>query len=110
MFKLLHLAIVVIVLSVIYGSFCYIVYSEDSIIAKISISDGTFFEKFTINRFDLHTTRSDSNNSFASTDQSSLNIYFTVKTTPRYYKNRIRPLQMSWFQKVNREMVSYVYT
>ena len=39
-------------------------------------------------------------------DRSDINIYFTVKTTPRNYAKRIRPLQISWFQKVNKEMVS----
>ena len=39
-------------------------------------------------------------------EQSSLNIYFTVKTTPGNYEKRIHPLQISWFQKVNKEMVS----
>lgn len=33
-------------------------------------------------------------------------IYFTVKTTPGNYEKRIRPLQISWFQKVNKDMVS----
>ena len=39
-------------------------------------------------------------------DRSDINIYFTVKTTPGNYAKRIRPLQISWFQKVNKEMVS----
>ena len=39
-------------------------------------------------------------------DQSDINIYFTVKTTPENYEKRIRPLQISWFQKVNKTMVT----
>ena len=42
-------------------------------------------------------------------DQPNINIYFTVKTTPGNYEKRIRPLQISWFQKVNKDMVCYVY-
>ena len=41
-------------------------------------------------------------------DQSDINIYFTVKTTPENYEKRIRPLQISWFQKVNKTMVTYI--
>ena len=41
-------------------------------------------------------------------DQSDINIYFTVKTTPENYEKRIRPLQISWFQKVNKNMVTYI--
>ena len=39
-------------------------------------------------------------------DHSNISIYFTVKTTPGSYEKKIRPLQISWFQKVNKEMVS----
>ena len=102
MFKLLRFVIVVVVLLVIYGGYWCILYSGDNI-ATFNIKDGTharFYEKF------LYETRHSSINSFKSNDQSSLNIYFTVKTTPRNYENRIRPLQMSWFQKVSRKMVS----
>ena len=38
--------------------------------------------------------------------RSDINIYFTIKTTPGNYEKRIRPLQISWFQKMNKEMVS----
>ena len=36
----------------------------------------------------------------------NFNVYFTVKTTPRNYEKRILPSQISWFQKVDKDMVS----
>ena len=36
----------------------------------------------------------------------NFNIYFTVKTTPRNYVKRILPSQISWFQKVDKDLVS----
>jgi len=34
------------------------------------------------------------------------NIYFSVKTTAKYFKERLSVLITSWFQVINKEMVS----
>ena len=43
----------------------------------------------------------------APNDHSNLSIYFTVKTTPGNYEKRMRPIKLTWFQKVNKHMVSH---
>ena len=37
-----------------------------------------------------------------------LNIFFTMKTTPSFYDQRIRILHKTWFQKVNQSMVCLI--
>lgn len=34
------------------------------------------------------------------------NIFISVKTTPKYYENRIRVLKMTWFQVVKKDKVN----
>ena len=36
------------------------------------------------------------------------NIYFTVKTTHKYYTERLFPLMLTWLQVVDRNKVSYI--
>ena len=38
--------------------------------------------------------------------KTDLNVFLTVKTTPKNYKIRIGMSKMTWFQKVDRRMVS----
>ena len=56
--------------------------------------------------FDIASIKSFLSNFNRPKPQSNFNIYFTVKTTPRNYEKRIRPLQISWFQKVDKDAVS----
>ena len=35
------------------------------------------------------------------------NIYFTIKTTHRYYTNRLFPIMLTWLQSVDKNKVSY---
>ena len=35
------------------------------------------------------------------------NIYFTIKTTHKYYTKRLFPLMLTWFQVVDKDKVSY---
>ena len=37
----------------------------------------------------------------------SRNIYFTVKTTHKYYTNRLLPLMLTWLQTVDKNKVRY---
>ena len=37
--------------------------------------------------------------------QASDTIYFSVKTTPKYYKSRLSVLKTTWFQEVKRDKV-----
>jgi len=39
--------------------------------------------------------------------QETDNIFYSVKTTPKYYKSRLNILKATWFQVVERDKVSY---
>ena len=100
--------IFVVVLLVAYGNYWHLNISENKIIitsdtnhnVRNQFSDKSFLLEHSINLGRGSTDR------LYHPEQSSLNIYFTVKTTPGNYEKRIHPLQISWFQNVNKEMVS----
>ena len=64
----------------------------------------TSLNKFTLSKFGIY-EKSEIHSAPASQIQSSLNIYLTIKTTPGNYEKRILPSKMTWFQKVNKDMV-----
>ena len=121
--KSLRVVLIVVVLLTIYYASCQ--YLSESIIYRGRVAGGfagnnTIISNIltTINSddkappiIDVLPKSSSSSKNILGNDlhppiQSDINIYFTVKTTPGNYEKRIRPLQISWFQKVNKEMVS----
>ena len=103
--KLLRFILVGVVLSVIYGSYRCFKFREGTFIVASDVSSVKSYDHAYLLENNLRLNNNTSNN-FRHPKQSSLNVYFTVKTTPGNYEKRIRPLQVSWFQKVSKEMVS----
>ena len=96
------------VLLVTYGSYWHLNLPESKIIIPSDTRNNVrnqFHHDLFLLEDRLNLGKS-SNNNIQHSEQSNLNIYFTVKTTPGNYEKRIHPLQISWFQKVNKEMVS----
>ena len=103
--KLLRFILVGVILSVIYGSYRCFKLREGTFIVARDVSSVINDHAYLLESGNLRLSNN-TFNSFRHPKQSSRNVYFTVKTTPGNYEKRIRPLQMSWFQKVNKEMVS----
>ena len=65
--------------------------------------DCKFHDNFVI---DIAGIKSILSNFYRPKPSTNFNVYFTVKTTPKNYEKRIQPLQISWFQKVDKDAVS----
>ena len=104
--KLLRVILVVVILSVIYTSFMCLKLPEGTFTVTSNVYSVKSCDQVYLLENNPRLSNSTSNN-FRHPKQSSINVYFTVKTTPGNYEKRIRPLQMSWFQKVSKEMVSW---
>ena len=103
--KLLRFILVSAIFSVIYGSYRCFKLREGTFIVARDVASVKSYDHAYLLESNLKLGNNTLNN-FRHPKQSSLNVYFTVKTTPENYEKRIRPLQMSWFQQVNKEMVS----
>lgn len=106
--KSLRFVLIIVVLLVVYGGYKCLNLPANIVNTKENVNDRSrVHDKFLFERSNL-------NKSFPgsplSPEQSSLNIYFTVRTTPGNYEKKIRPLQISWLQKVSKGMVSSVFS
>ena len=97
--------VIVMTVVLLLTSLCIICCLNSSVLEHNQLVPSTAVNYLAFKRFMYE--ESDSSHDSTPNDHSNLNIYFTVKTTPGNYEKRMRPIKLTWFQKVNKQMVSH---